>query len=606
MMKSFFKTGLALVCGLAMAATGLWASGAEEEESAAAPEKEMVFDPATGRTWTAPEYGGTLTWAAKVFPPGIDPWFNTGWAQHLIGGVNERLAFADWALSRDIWRGELYQVVTPEMSTGSLAESWSMPDDTTFIFNIRQGVNWDNKEPVNGREFDAYDVEWNYHRFLGLGDFTEDGPSTGKGGVTQGAEIVSVTATDKWTVEIKLAKPQLDVLGKMLNNYFIVLPRDVIEKYGDAKDWRNVVGTGPLRLTEFVEGSSATWVKNPGYWGFDEKFPDNRLPYIDEYRSLLMPDMSTRLAALRTGKLDMMSNVGDAYITSIDDVVSLQQTNPEMEFWPIFSRPSGTFYFNQSLPLMQDVNVRKALQMAVDRETINATYNKGLGDPAPYGLVGQFTPEYSWPYEEWPDEVKHEYEYHPEEAEALLDAAGYPRGADGYRFIIKLGHFDRWDATYPELVIGYLDAIGVKGELEVFGTAEIGAALNADTLEYGLFTSYYGYFGGPGLIGYTFGAVTKLLGGTSANKMNDPRMDELYLAAIETTDIEEFKRIQRQSDEICVREHCGLVKSNIPNHFVNQPWVQGYFGEAGMGWGERMTHLARLWIDSELKEEMGN
>ena len=357
-----------------------------------------------------------------------------------------------------------------------------------------------------------------------------------RGGVTQGAEIVSVTATDKWTVEIKLARPQLDVLGKMLNNYFIVLPRDVIEKYGDAKDWSNVVGTGPLRLTDFVEGSSATWVKNPGYWGFDEKFPENRLPYIDEYRSLLMPDMSTRLAALRTGKLDMMSNVGDAYITSIDDVVSLQQTNPEMEFWPIFSRPSGTFYFNQSLPLMQDVNVRKALQMSVDRETINATYNKGLGNPAPYGLVGQFTPEYSWPYEDWPDEVKHEYEYHPEEAEALLDAAGYPRGADGYRFTIKLGHFDRWDATYPELVIGYLDAIGVKSELEVLGTAESGAALKADTHEYGLFTSYYGYFGGPGLIGYTFGAVTKLLGGSSANKANDLRMDALYLAAKETTD----------------------------------------------------------------------
>ena len=586
-------TLLALILGASVFMAGqVWAA-------------KYVTDPATGETWTTPEYGGTLTWAAKVYPPGIDPWFKTGWAQHLIGGVNERLAFADWGLSREIWHGELYQVVTPEMTRGSLAASWSMPDDTTFIFNIRQGVHWDNKAPVNGREFDAYDVEWNYHRFLGLGDFTEDGPSAGKGGVTMGAEIVSVTATDKWTVEIKLAKPTLDVLGKMLNNYFIVLPREVIEKYGDAKDWRNVVGTGPLRLTDFVEGSSATWVKNPNYWGVDEKF-GNRLPYIDEYRSLLMPDMSTRLAALRAGKIDMMSNVGDAYITSIDDAMSLQRSNPEMEFWPIFSRPSGTFYFNQSLPLMQDVNVRKALQMSVDRETINASYNKGLGDPTPYGLVGQFTPEYSWPYENWPDEVKHEYEYHPEEAEALLDAAGYPRGADGVRFKIGLGHFDRWDATYPELLIGYFDAIGVKGELEVLGTAEMGAALKAESFEYGLFTGYYGYFGGPGLVGATFGAVTKLLGNPGPSKMNDPRMDALYLAAKETTEIEEFKRIQRQADELCVRVHCGLVKSNTPNHFVNQPWVQGYFGEAGMGWGERMTHLARIWIDQELKKAKGH
>jgi hypothetical protein len=88
--------------------------------------------------------------------------------------------------------------------------------------------------------------------------------------------------------------------------------------------------------------------------------------------------------------------------------------------------------------------------------------------------------------------------------------------------------------------------------------------------------------------------------------MNDPRMDALYLAAKETTEIEEFKRIQRQADELCVRVHCGLVKSNTPNHFVNQPWVQGYFGEAGMGWGERMTHLARIWIDQELKKAKGH
>ena len=52
-----------------------------------------------------------------------------------------------------------------------------MPDDTTFIWNIRKGVYWDDKEPVNGREFDAYDVEHNYHRYFGLGDFTEAGPS---------------------------------------------------------------------------------------------------------------------------------------------------------------------------------------------------------------------------------------------------------------------------------------------------------------------------------------------------------------------------------------------------------------------------------------------
>ena len=92
---------VALVLVLVLTATGLWAAGAEEEP-AAATEKETVFDPATGMTWTAPQYGGTLTSAVTVFPPSTDNWWNLGWAPHLIGGVVERLAFADWGLSRDI------------------------------------------------------------------------------------------------------------------------------------------------------------------------------------------------------------------------------------------------------------------------------------------------------------------------------------------------------------------------------------------------------------------------------------------------------------------------------------------------------------------------
>ena len=64
---------VAVVLVLVLTATGLWAAGAEEEP-AAAMEKETVFDPATGMTWTAPQYGGTITWPARTFPPSTDNW----------------------------------------------------------------------------------------------------------------------------------------------------------------------------------------------------------------------------------------------------------------------------------------------------------------------------------------------------------------------------------------------------------------------------------------------------------------------------------------------------------------------------------------------------
>ena len=563
------------------------------------PGQNYVTDPATGMTWTAPQYGGTLTWAVRVFPPGIDPWWNLGWAQHIISGVNEKLSLPDWGLSREM-HVDLYSIVTPEMARGDLAESWSMPDDTTFIWNIRQGVNWDNKAPVNGREFDAYDVEWNYHRFLGLGDFTEDGPSAGKGGIGMGLEIESVTATDKWTVEIKLPRPQLNSLGNMLNDYWIALPREVIEKWGDAKDWRNVVGTGPLRLTDFVEGSSWTWEKNPNYWGYDEKFPENRLPYIDEYRSLLMPDTSTRLAALRTGKIDMLSNAGDSPLTNVDNVDSLQKTNPEIEVSRIYLWIDGAFGFNQSLPLMQDVNVRKALQMSVDRETISATFFKRYGVPAPYGLVSQDSKGWAWPNEDWPEDVKMGYMYDPAGAEALLDAAGYTRGADGYRFKVKIAHYDRYDPTYTELLMGYFEAIGVKSEMVVQTTAEQTALGRADTHEWHIYNMSYGVLAPSNYI-YR---ITRF-GDFDNAKAKDPRMDALVAAMQTATTVEEWKSYHRQADEITVREHWGLVKSNSPKFSATQPWVEGFFGELGMGWGGRNTLFARLWIDSELKKAMG-
>ena len=373
---------------LVVTATGLWAAGVEEE-SAAAVEREMVTDPATGMTWTAPEYGGTLTWGVTAYPENTDIWWVSGWAPHLISGVNERLAFANWAISREIWDGTFYVTVPVEANTGALAESWSQPDPTTFVYNIRQGVHWHDKAPMNGRQLTAKDVEWNWHRYWGLGDFAEDGPSAHKFATTLGAEVVSATATDEWTVVVELAAPNAILQDQMLNNYFFVYPPEVIEEHGDYKDWKNAVGTGPFELTEYVDGSSATWEKNPDYWGYDEKFPDNRLPYVDQARSLMMKEMSTRLAALRTGKIDMLSNTGDARIFSLDDVDSLQKSNPEIDLWPGYGWVESIFLFNWALAPVSDPKVRQALQMAVDRDTIAESFYKGYGDPAPHGLVMQ-------------------------------------------------------------------------------------------------------------------------------------------------------------------------------------------------------------------------
>ena len=84
--------------------------------------------------------------------------------------------------------------------------------------------------------------------------------------------------------------------------------------------------------------------------------------------------------------------------------------------------------------------------MALDLETINTSYWKGYADTTPQGYLGTGILGYVTPFADWPEEVKGYYTYDPEGAEALLDEAGYPRGADGidsrpsWKWPSRLGH----------------------------------------------------------------------------------------------------------------------------------------------------------------------
>ena len=113
--------------------------------------KNYVTDPTTGKAVSAPQYGGTIT-----------PWAGAGWTQfasdpyfaypHVkISGVNEKLGIPNWGIDRDVW--DLTAAYYPESyMIGLLAESWEQPDPLTIVFNIRKGVNWHDKAPMNGRE----------------------------------------------------------------------------------------------------------------------------------------------------------------------------------------------------------------------------------------------------------------------------------------------------------------------------------------------------------------------------------------------------------------------------------------------------------------------
>ena len=397
---------------------------------------------------------------------------------------------------------------------------------------------------------------------------------------------------------MKLTEPSLGALEALIGDFlFWILPPEVIEQYGDYTDWKNVVGTGPLLLTDYVEGVSKTYTRNPDYWGYDPKHPENRLPYLDQLRGLHMAEEATRISALRSGMIDMIRLAGGE-IKSIDVVKSLQRTDPEIAIWPFFQR-ADAFSLNIRNAPFDDIRVRHALQMALDPETINDAYYGGFAQWHPPRYIGAKGYYIEW--EEWPAELKQYYTYDPEGAERLLDEAGYPRGADGVRFKFEHLHRDIADLGIIEIAAGYWSDIGVDVTI---GLADWGTLTG-----YWSDQNYESIYGAmareiptPSMSAY--GSKTpyqrEWMGG-----VENPELAAAQAAYFAATAIDEQMKAAQEFGMALMTQHNNIGLPMAPMYQASQPWVGGFNGETRMGNFLFHTILARLWIDQDLKREMG-
>ena len=570
----------------------------------AAAEKKMIKDPSTGEMVTAPEYGGTLTFANRGCGSTyyIDSWFG-GFAGSTQAGVTEKLGIGRWEIDRDEFNLQSGYVPLSVLR-GSVAESWELPDPKTYVFQIREGIRWHNKAPMNGRELIAKDVEFNWHRMAGLGEFSETGGSPHQGQITA-IPFESVTATDRYTVVFKTTEAQTDTLRNLLIHHAAwVYPPEVLKGHGDLKDWRHSVGTGPYMLTDIVDGSSTTFTKNPDYWGFDEKYPENRLPYIDQLTGLFMGEEATIVAGLRSGKVDYIGLPGGcgAQLGSIDQAVSLRENNPELMLTPWAYRAENAFTFKIMEPPFNDVKVRQAMQMALDLETINTKYYKGFADTTPRTRIGDALAGFTVPFDEWPEAVKKGYRYDPEGAKQLLAEAGYPNG-----FKTNLTALDRFDTNYAQLAASYWGKIGVDVEITLLDRPAFIAAVQGLTYE-GMANSVaaYDFDALEAVREYHSSSIGKTGTGPSTTGLSDPVYDALFDAAQAAPTVEEQKGHIREIDLYLAKNHVLVWSPKPPQFNVNQPWIKGYNGEIDLGWGDRSVIFSRIWIDQDLKKEMGH
>ena len=239
-------------------------------------------------------------------------------------------------------------------------------------------------------------------------------------------DLISVTAPDKYTVVFKFRTLNPENIIETLHNAYqaqCLENSEAVKKWGDLSDWHHAIGTGPFILKDFVPGKSATLVKNPDYWGHDERYPQNKLPYIETIKFLIIPDDDEALEAMRAGKVDILDRV------FFKQAQAMQKTNPEIPQIFIPRTPTVTLQPRNDKAPFTDIRVRMAMQMAIDLPTIAKSHYNGSVDPYPSTLTAtKFMKGWGFPYEEWPQELKDEYAYNPTAARKLLADAGYPNG----------------------------------------------------------------------------------------------------------------------------------------------------------------------------------
>ena len=319
-------------------------------------------------------------------------------------------------------------------------------DGKIYTIALRPGVRWEQRAPVNGREVVAADVKYSMERAL------KKSPYASLLGQVEGIET-----PDKRTVRIHLADAFAPFLHNLAEPWNAILPPEVEDKLGDFKAAESLVGCGPFVLERYEPGVKAVFARNPNYY-------DKGLPYLDKVEWLFIKDRSTQLSLFRAGQVDIPFY--DARIPR-GDVGSFKRSNPAypIVFWDWLA--NRTLAMRTDKAPFNDVRVRRALSMAVDRKKWVAQYLDGQGFED-HGSVPAPMREWKLPAKDLGEGARY-LEHNPALAKRLLAEAGFPNGMK-----VKCTH---WPGYGPE----YVEDL----ELLAFNLKQVGVELQIVNEEYG-------------------------------------------------------------------------------------------------------------------------
>ncbi len=468
--------------------------------------------------------------------------------------------------------------------TGDMAKSWEVSKDgKSYTFKLQQGIKFHNVAPINGREFTSEDAKYTLLRITAHPSVIVEKWKPRFQRAIDFGEIESIDTPDKYTVVVNLKNPYAPFLDAVANPGTLVLPKEFVEKFPEKIVIEGMIGTGPFMPVDYRNQQIASYKKNPDYWKKDSA--GGQLPYLDDLEVLYFADVQTETAAFRARQIDVTASSNVINKGTVDLV---KKDDPKIQ---VFRTPVASltnFRFNTKFKPFQDVRVRRAFHLAVDRHQFSELLTEGVGvvsGPVTSPVFPEVANTMDWLLQQ--PGYRKDKKADLEEAKRLMKEAGYEDGFEMGAMISTGTQAGDWAALLADQIKPL--KITVKPDLVDYAGQWVPRATNGEfELAWMAHT-----------VGTDVDSViaAHLLGGAPRNygKFTSAKFDDLIKKEQLSITAEERRKYAQEAEKVIFEEAAMLFLYTNVNTMLAQPWVHNAADGAIIG--SSIGLVEQVWLD---------